>query len=128
MWKKLLLGLVAVYVCFSLFQNTRLFWYDYQGEQWRQQAEQAVTPTWTEDDALTWLRQQGYEPLWQGSWEHQALGKADEHGFLVGGGYQTAEGNWLLPPVAFNVTFRFDLDHRPVRVDGRTREGSPGFP
>jgi hypothetical protein len=117
---------LALYVVFGLIGTVRRYWSEYQAEQWRLRAEQATAPTWTEDDALLWLRQQGFDVLRRGEYEQSAVGQADEHGFLVVGGLYLDDGNFVFRPAWLDLAFLFDRDHRFRRVEARVWSHRPG--
>jgi hypothetical protein len=79
------------------------------------QAEQDARPSWTEENAESWLRQHGFEQVLR--LEGVSSGaKESEHFFAVRGYKVFEKGGLIVGPTSIYVQFYFDLRHQFLRV------------
>ncbi len=122
-WVIPLIAIVAVYVGVSVILGGIRQFHEYKGKQevkrWLDQAQQDAKSTWTQDDAVSWLRQHDFELIGKGNRVSQTTGRPVETN-LVAGGYRLIEkGGMILKPSCVAVTFIFDMDHRFNRAEAR---------
>ena len=122
-WVIPLIAIGTVYVGVSAAVGGIRQFHEYKGEQeakrWLDQAQQGAKSTWTEDDAVSWLRHHDFELIGVGKGVSQRTGRPDET-YLVAGGYRLIEkGGLILKPSCVDVTFIFDMDHRFNRAEAR---------
>jgi hypothetical protein len=87
-WLIPLIAIGTVYFVVSLTVSTIKAYHENRAEReakwWLSQAEQDAEPTWNEEDAVSWLREHGFQ-VWTGQGVHSAVGQPDEHYFSVMG-------------------------------------------
>jgi len=98
--------------------------HEYKAEQeakrWLDLAQRDAMPTWTEDDAVAWLRQQDFEAIGTGKGVSSSVGRPDEHFFSVMGYRQFEKGGVIVKPSSVYVEFYFDMEHRFKQVKSDT--------
>jgi len=122
-WKPLLVAAVVAFVGISLTRSAINYVHEYKAEQkaqrWAEEARQAANSTWTEDDAVSWLRQQGFGHIGKGEARFQQVGEPDERYLVVSGSRQVDEGGLFIKPAWVMLDFIFDLDHKFKRVESK---------
>jgi hypothetical protein len=119
-WLIPLIVLGTIYVVVSSTIATIKTYHERRAEQeakrWLIQAEQDAELSWTEDDAVSWLHQHGFENVSKGEGVSSAVGRPDEHFFSVIGWRQFEKGGVIVRPSSVYVEFYFDMNHGFMRV------------
>jgi hypothetical protein len=95
--------LSAVRFCYECGAEAR-------AKEWLAQAQTDARTTWTEDDAVNWLRNHGFNA-------YRGEAGSSGPGYVVNGGRQIEKGGIIVRPASVIVTFTFGLDHRYIRVE-----------
>jgi hypothetical protein len=113
--KAVLITLVVAYLVVQLTVSGIRFVHDRQVEgqakQWFTQAQEDAKPTWSEDDAVRWLKEHGIPP-----YRGEQSGSGGRH-LIVDGYEQIEEGGLVTRPASVHMTFLLDLDHKFERVE-----------
>ena len=86
-------------------------------EELRMEASRDAQPSWTQDDAITWLKQHEFREVGKGKGWQQSADQPTEHFLFATGTHKVAEKGPLVKPYWVRIDFVFDLDHRFKRVD-----------
>jgi hypothetical protein len=110
------LGTGTTLSAIQFFHERRL---EAEAKQWAVFAQMDAKPTWTEEDAVRWLKDHGILP-----YRGERSGSSG-HNYLVDG-YRQIEGRGLVTrPASVQLSFLFDLDHKFQRVDYQVQPFEP---
>jgi hypothetical protein len=83
-----------------------------EAQRWLKQARQDAKPSCTDDDALAWLQQHGFEYIRKEQGIHIVIGKSKER-FPVVNGYRPIEGGGVIAKRYWaRLAFFFDKEHK----------------
>jgi len=123
-WLKPLIALGIVYLVVSITISSIKTYHEvrveHEAKRWLEQAQKDIKPSWTEDDAVSWLHENGFDEVLKGEGVHSAVGKPDEHYFAVIGYLLIEKGGVIVSPSSIYLEFFFDIDHKFLRVKSKT--------
>jgi hypothetical protein len=96
-----------------------------EANKWRSAAELATNQAWTESDAVSWLRQNGFQPILHGEGWVESVGQPTEHHLMVGGYRQIANEGRVTRSCWLQIEFVFDTDHHFKRVESHLQQYDP---
>jgi hypothetical protein len=125
-WKQLLVSLLTPLIVLLSLLPLLEWWQDSRvrnlvgknAENWVQKARAEAKPTWTEDYAVAWLKQNEFETVRKGEGWHSEVGKPDQHYYLAKGHKKLAKAGPITAAAWLEMTFVFDNNsHRYERVE-----------
>jgi hypothetical protein len=86
-------------------------------EKWLFNAQREVKPTWIEDDAVTWMKNNDFDLIGKGEGWHRGAGQPEDHYYIVKGEKKLKNAGLLVKPAWMEMTFIFNLNsHQYERV------------
>jgi hypothetical protein len=74
------------------------------------QAKQASEPTWTMDDAKTWLKSKNFAKIMTGEGTTNKVNQPSKRFKVVTGSQQIYDGSWIAKPMTIWIDFHFGID------------------